>query len=131
MTDPLTTVHEYIDAFNKGDADAMAAGWAEPCSILDGMAPHVWIGATAPTDWYRDVLIEGEHHGAAGYRLTLGNAHRNDVNGDSAYLVISATLTFELKGEPMATPGLFTVVLHNVNDKWLIRAWAWAKGIRL
>jgi hypothetical protein len=30
------------------------------------MAPHVWHGPTATQDWYRDVLIEREHHGAAG-----------------------------------------------------------------
>lgn len=130
-TEPMATVQRYIAGFNNGDADAMAACWSEPSSILDGMAPHVWIGPTAPRDWYRDVLVEGERHGASGYKLTFGDVQRNDLNGDNAYLVISATLTFELKGQPMSTPGLFTVVLHKIADKWLIRSWAWAKGITL
>ena len=129
--EPIATVQQYITSFNDGNTDEMAACFTEPGSILDGMAPHVWIGPTAPRDWYRDVLIEGEHHGATGYALTLGNVQRNDESGDSAYLVISANLTFQLKGEPMETPGLFTVVLHSINGSWLIRAWAWAKGIRL
>ena len=127
--EPMTTVHRYIAAFNDGDADAMAACFADPGSILDGMAPHVWIGTTAARDWYRDVLIEGEHHGASGYSLTLGEVQRNDLNGGSAYLIFSAELTFDLTGQHMATPGLFTVVLHNVAGSWKIRAWAWAKGI--
>jgi hypothetical protein len=109
----------------------MAACFAPQGSILDGMAPHVWIGDSAARDWYRDVLIEGEHHGASGYTLALGDTRRNDLNGDFAYLVISASLTFELKGNPMQTPGLFTLVLQKTGDAYLIKAWAWAKGITL
>ena len=32
--DPLTAVNQYIDAFNKGDGNAMAATFAVPGSIL-------------------------------------------------------------------------------------------------
>ena len=39
--DPMAAVRQYIDGFNKGDAKAMAATFAVPGSILDGMAPHV------------------------------------------------------------------------------------------
>lgn len=127
----MTVVQQYIAAFNAGDADAMAGCFAVPGSILDGMAPHVWTGQSAARDWYRDVLIEGEHHGASGYTLELGEMRRNDLNGDNAYLIYSARLTFDLKGRQMATPGLFTVVLNNAADSWKIKAWAWAKGITL
>ena len=71
-TDPMTTVRQYIDGFNRGDSKAMAAAFSVPGSILDGMAPHVWHGPTAAQDWYRDVLVEGEHAGATGYVVTLG-----------------------------------------------------------
>jgi hypothetical protein len=46
-TDPMATVRNYIDAFNRGDAKAMAAAFAPQSSILDGMAPHLWVGPTA------------------------------------------------------------------------------------
>ena len=62
--EPVGAVRQYIDAFNKGDTEAMAATCAVPASILDGMAPHVWQGPTACKDWYRDVLITGEREGA-------------------------------------------------------------------
>ena len=58
---PVSAVQQYIDAFNRGDAEAMGAMCANPMSILDGMAPHVWHGPTATQDWYKDVLAEGEH----------------------------------------------------------------------
>ncbi|KOG64081.1 hypothetical protein ADK77_21865 [Streptomyces antibioticus] len=40
-------VVQYVDAFNRGDAEAMAATCADPMQTLDGMAPHVWQGPTA------------------------------------------------------------------------------------
>lgn len=70
--DPIATVEQYIHAFNRGDPDAMAAFFAVPGSILDGMAPHVWHGASATKDWYRDVLAEGAHAGAGDFFVTLG-----------------------------------------------------------
>jgi hypothetical protein len=59
--DPVSAVQQYSDAFNKGDATAMGAMCVDPMSILDGMAPHVWHGPRATQDWYKDVLVEGEH----------------------------------------------------------------------
>jgi hypothetical protein len=44
---PSATAHKYLDAFNRGDVKAMAAAFAVPGQILDGMAPHVWQGAWA------------------------------------------------------------------------------------
>ena len=52
----MAAVRQYVDAFNKGNAEMMAETCAVPASILDGMAPHVWQGPTATEDWYRDVL---------------------------------------------------------------------------
>jgi hypothetical protein len=45
--DPMAAVRQYVDAFNSGDEQAMAAARADPMQILDGMSPHVWQGPTA------------------------------------------------------------------------------------
>jgi ketosteroid isomerase-like protein len=128
-TDPLSTVHQYIDAFNEGDGEAQAAMFAVPGSILDGMAPHLWRGPTASRDWYRDVLLEGEQHGASGYLVTLGVPLHNDVTGDSAYVVIPATMKFEVRGQKVTQTGaVYTVALRKLAEGWRIAAWAWAKG---
>ena len=129
--DPMATVKQYIDAFNRGDAEAMAAAFAVPGSILDGMAPHVWLGPTASRDWYRDVLIEGEQHGASDYFVTLGEPLHNDTTGQSAYVVVPATMTFKVKGQQVKQTGaLFTLALRKLTEGWRIAAWAWAKGTR-
>jgi hypothetical protein len=103
-SDPISTVRQYIDAFNKGDPKAMAAAFAVRGSILDGMAPHVWQGPTAAEDWYRDVLVEGGHHGASDYVVTLGEPLHNNITGDSADMVIPATMTFKVRGKRLRKP---------------------------
>ena len=70
--DPMKAVLQYVEAFNNGDSAAMAANCADPMQILDGMSPHVWQGSTAAEDWWKDVRAEGDHLGASGYRIALG-----------------------------------------------------------
>jgi hypothetical protein len=94
-TGPMAIVRNYIDAFNKSDAKAMAAAFAPQSSILDGMAPHLWVEPTASQDWYRDVLAEGEQHGALGYHVALDEPRQANVTGDAAYVVVPATIVFK------------------------------------
>ena len=127
--DPMATVRQYIDTFNREDSKAMAAAFATQGSILDGMAPHVWQGPTAAQDWYRDVLLEGEHAGASGYFVTLDEPRHVDVTGDSAYVVAPATMTFKVNGTQVTQSGaIFTVALRKLADGWRIASWAWVKG---
>ncbi|KUI19043.1 hypothetical protein AU193_07435 [Mycobacterium sp. GA-1285] len=128
---PLAAIQTYLDAFNAGDPSAMSAAFASDGSILDGMAPHLWLGPTAAADWYRDVLAEGEHLGASGYHVSIGDPVHNDTTGDAAYVVVPATMTFDLKGNTVTQTGAtFTVALRRSTDGWRVAAWAWAKGQR-
>jgi ketosteroid isomerase-like protein len=125
----MGAVRQYIDAFNKGDMEGMAATCAVPASILDGMAPHVWQGPTACKDWYRDVLTTGEREGATGYFVTLEEPRHVDVSGDRGYVVVPATMTFKVRGEQVTQSGsTFTAALQKLPAGRRITAWAWAKG---
>ena len=125
----MAAVRQYIDGFNKGDVAVMAETFAAPASILDGMAPHAWLGPTAAKDWYTDVLIEGKQQGASDYFVTLGEPLHNNVTGDSAYVVVPATMTFKVGGKQVTQTGaVFTVALRKLAEGWRIAAWAWAKG---
>src|SRR5690242_9487738 len=94
----------------------MAQTFAVPGSILDGMAPHVWQGPTATQEWYRDVLIEGKQHGASDYFVTLGEPLHNNVTGDSAYVVVPATMTFKVGGKQVQSGAVFTVALRKLAE---------------
>ncbi|KRD04854.1 hypothetical protein ASE48_19565 [Mycobacterium sp. Root265] len=129
MDDPMDAVLEYVAAFNDGDVAAMAATCADPMQILDGMSPHVWQGETAAEDWWKDVLAEGAHLGASGYRITLGAPLHVDVTGDYGYVVVPASMTFDLRGSQITQTGsVYTVALRRVGTHWRLTAWAWAKG---
>jgi ketosteroid isomerase-like protein len=126
---PLWAIQQYIGAFNNGDVKAMAAMCDDPMAILDGMAPHVWHGPQATQDWYKDVLIEGEHLGAKDYKVDLGTPLHANVTGDAAYLVLPATMTFKLQGKQVTQSGAhFTVALRRLGAQWRLTSWAWAKG---
>jgi ketosteroid isomerase-like protein len=126
---PFDTVVRYVDAFNGADVDAMASECADVMQILDGMAPHVWVGPTATRDWWSDVLTEGEHLGASGYRISLEEPRHVDVTDDCAYVVVPATMTFDLRGDRRTQTGsTFTVALRRSGGAWLIAAWSWSKG---
>lgn len=127
--EPMAAVRQYVDAFNRGDTKTMASTFAVPGMILDGMAPHVWHGPTATQDWYRDVLVEGEQHGASGYVVTLGEPPHVTVTGDNAYVVVPASMTYKVHDKQVTQTGAtFTVALRKLSDGWRIAAWAWTKG---
>lgn len=50
LESPMAAVTAYVDAFNRGDPQAMTATCADPMQILDGMSPPVWPGQTAAQD---------------------------------------------------------------------------------
>ena len=128
-SEPMAAIRSYISAFNKGEEAEMASVFKAPGFILDGMAPHVWQGPAAAKDWYRDVLAEGERHGVSGYAVTLGEPIHNNVTGDSAYVVVPASMTFNMQGKQVIQSGaLLTVALRRIANSWRIAAWAWSKG---
>ncbi len=125
----VAAVRRYIDAFNSGDPEAMAACFVVPGTILDGMAPHLWHGPSAAKDWYRAVRAEGEHAGASDYFVALGPPLHADVTGDAGYVVAPATMSFKVQGREITQSGaIFTTALRKVAGGWRIAAWAWAKG---
>ena len=93
----MGAVRQYIDAFNKGDMEGMAATCAVPASILDGMVPHLW---------YRDVLTTGERDDATSYFVTLEEPRHVDVSGDRGYVVVPANMTFKVHGKQVTQAGL-------------------------
>ena len=64
-----------------------------------------------------DVLIEGKQHGATDYFVTVGEPLHNNVTGDSAYVVVPATMSFKVGGKQITQTGaVFTVALRKLAD---------------
>lgn len=128
-TDPLATVHRYVEAFNDGDVVTMASIFDDEGTVLDGMAPHLWSGPSAVEHWYRDVMTKSAQLGASDYAVAVGEPLHDDVSEDTAYLVFPATLHSRMNGAPVVQTGaMFTIALRRRADTWRIAAWTWTKG---
>jgi hypothetical protein len=69
------------------------------------------------------VGAEGKQHGASGYRVTLNEPRHANVTGDAAYVVVPATVTFNLQGKQVRqTRAVFTVALRKLAEGWRIAA---------
>lgn len=49
-TDVLVPIHQFLDAFNKGDMKTAASACASPALIIDEFPPHAWQGPNACMD---------------------------------------------------------------------------------
>jgi len=56
----------------------------------------------------------------------VGAPLHNNITGDSAYVVVPATMTFKVGGKQV-TGAFFTVALRKFAEGWRIAAWAWTK----
>ncbi|WP_166905732.1 hypothetical protein [Mycobacterium sp. DL440] len=51
-----------------------------------------------------------------------------NVTDESAYVVVPAMMTFDLKGQKVTQTGaVFTIALREIEGDWRLTAWAWAK----
>ena len=125
----LAPVHQFADAFNKGDAKAVAATCASSASIIDEFAPYEWHGANACARWMSAYFADAKKNGMSGGAVTMGNPRHVDVSGDQAYVVVPTEFSFKLAGKPTKETGsALTIVLKKGAQGWQITAWSWTKG---
>ncbi len=124
----VAVIHQFVEAFNKGDMKVMAATCAEQTSILDEFPPHEWHGAGACAQWAGDYDADAKKNGITDGVVTISNPTHVDVTGDRAYVVVPANYNFKLKGKPVSEVGsIITLALLKSAGGWKITGWAWAK----
>lgn len=124
---PVATIHDMEDSFNKGDEAAFNAHYVDgPVIIIDEFGQHLWTGKTAPDDWYKALVAANTANKDADGVMTLGATVKQQVDGASAYVVVSANYAFTEAGKKMHEPGLFTFVLDKVGGAWKVKAWTWS-----
>jgi len=125
-SEPSATVHQFIDAFNKGDIKAAEATHAADVAIVDEVAPYQWQGHGAFEAWLDALTKHDTANGVTDGNVKLGNAIREEVTGDHAYVVMASEYAFKQKGVPMKEPSQMTFALRNERDGWRIVAWTFA-----
>jgi ketosteroid isomerase-like protein len=119
-------IHQFIDAFNKGDLKgAAAAHLASGVSIIDEVSPHIWQGPKAFGTWVADLAKNDKAAGISDEKVTLGAVTREVVSGQTAYVIVAATYSFKQKGVAMREPAQMTFALKKVATDWKIAGWTW------
>jgi hypothetical protein len=119
-------IHQFIDAFNKGDGKtAGATHLAAGVSIIDEVPPYIWQGPKAFETWAADLTKNDAAAGITEEKVTLGAVTREVVSPQTAYVIVAATYTFKQKGVAMREPAQMTFALTKIAEGWKIAGWTW------
>lgn len=124
--DVTNTVDQYLAAFNKGDQKAWASFCLGNTTIVDEIAPYIWQGANACTDWWKDLDAVSKKNGMSIGKVSRGKPVHLEAADARAYAVFPATYSYKMKGKPTSDKGLWTFTLQKSAAGWQVTGWAWA-----
>lgn len=121
-----TLIDNHIRGFNTHDHDLFLSVFGDTAIIIDGIAPYRWLNPNAPANWLADVEKWRENLGVTSENLSYEMGFWN-VEGSSAYAVISGTLTVTFKGQSVVRTGTLAYTFANRDGVWKIEAQAWGR----
>jgi ketosteroid isomerase-like protein len=121
-SDAVAVINQWVDAFNKGDMQALAATCADEAVVVDAIAPFEWHGAGACSKWSDAYGAFAKSHEITDATVTYDKPRHVYVSGDTAYVTASATYAGTEKGKPAKEPAMVTTVLKKIGSGWRITA---------
>ncbi len=121
-----TLIDAHINGFNTQDNELFLSVFGDTAIIIDGIAPYRWLNPNAPANWLADVGKWREDLGVTSEHLSYDMGFWN-VEGSSAYAVISGTLTITIKGQSVVRTGTLAYTFANRDGVWKIEAQAWGR----
>ena len=103
--DKIKVVHAYIDGFSKGDANAIAALYADDATVEDPVGTPIKEGIDAIREFYTGAMASGaqlELRGTprcAGDYVAFPFAVKMKMNGEDAHIEIIDTFRFNEEGK--------------------------------
>jgi hypothetical protein len=121
-----TLIDAHINGFNAQDNELFLSVFGDTAIIIDGIAPYRWLNPNAPAKWLADVQKWREGLGVTDERLSYEPGFWN-VEGSSAYAVVSGTLSVTMKGQSVVRTGTLAYTFANHDGVWKIEAQAWGR----
>ena len=121
-----TLIDAHINGFNTQDNHLFLSVFGHTAIIIDGIAPYRWLNPNAPANWLADVVKWRENLGVTYEHLSYKMGFWN-VEGSSAYAVISGSLTVTIKDQSVVRTGTLTYTFANRDGVWKIEAQAWGR----
>ena len=119
-------IEAHINGFNTQDTDLFLSVFGETAIIIDGIAPYRWLNPNAPANWLADVETWRRDLGVTDEHLSYEMGFWN-VEGLSAYAVVSGSLTVTIKGQSVVRTGTLAYTFAKRDGVWKIEAQAWGR----
>ena len=119
-------IEAHIKGFNAQDDRLFLGVFGDTAIIIDGIAPYRWLNPNAPAHWLADVAKWREDLGVTHEHLSYEMGFWN-VEGSSAYAVLSGTLTVTIKGQSIVRTGTLAYTFAKRDGVWKIEAQAWGR----
>lgn len=122
----LSLIEKHIEGFNTQNLEIFHSVFGADAIIIDGIAPYRWLNPDGPAKWLADVEKWREGLGVTYEHLAYEMGFWN-VEGSSAYAVVSGTLTVTINGQTAARTGTLAYTFSKERDGWKIGAQAWGR----
>ena len=119
-------IDAHIEGFNTQNNEQFLRVFANTAIVIDGIAPYRWLNPNAPANWLADVEKWRHDLGVTYEHLSYEMGFWN-VEGSSAYAVISGTLTVTIKGQSVVRTGTLAYTFAKREGAWKIEAQAWGR----
>jgi ketosteroid isomerase-like protein len=120
-------IDKVLGGFNSKDSALYNSAFGGDVVIVDGMTPYRWTGPNARGRWFADAEKWAHDLGVTDENIAYDRIVRADVVDTHAYVVLSATLSFTLKGQRGSRLGILTFTLAKHDDEWKIESQAWGR----
>ena len=121
-----TLIDAHVQGFNTQNNDLFLSVFGDMAIIIDGIAPYRWLNPSAPANWLADVAKWRKDVGVTHEHLSYEMGFWN-VEGSSAYAVISGTLSIIVKGQSVVRTGTLAYTFAKNDGAWKIEAQAWGR----
>lgn len=133
----FTPIKAFADSFNaawQGGPTSMPDIFTDDISVIDLFPPFYWHGKSEVVSWYSMIMpSKGDRalrqHVELGspFIVTVGVGERRSTtgSGDTAYVVVPATLTYVFNGKPQITKAVYSWTLRREGGRWRVCAHSW------
>ena len=123
-----TLIETVLGGFNNKDSVLYSSAFGRDVVVIDGIAPYRWTGPDAQNRWFSDAEKWVQDFGVESENIAYDKIFHSAVVGTHAYVALSATLSFILKGGQNGTrPGILTFTFARQGDIWKVESQAWGR----
>jgi hypothetical protein len=119
-------IETHVNGFNTLDDRLFLSVFGDTAIIIDGIAPYRWLNPNAPANWLADAAKWRKDMGVVREQFDYEMGFWN-VEGESAYAVISGALTITFKEQAVVRTGTLAYTFAKRNGEWKIEAQAWGR----